>query len=232
MIVPDGIVQAEGFVALAPAVTGAFVAFDDDGRHPELAQPGAKRDAALAAADDQRVWLVGEPKRRRLILAVFLPGFGAGMGAVQRAERAGEAGFFLMAFQLDHGCEQGPDQTVLQSDETVAARDFGLEADPCLGHAAGLARVLAGGNPPVMRFHAGEAMGKHVAHLLAALDGFDVPGEGDEVAPRAFRGEKCGCGVNVAGGEGRVEAAQKGGHAPGGGGVEHVRLSLVCMSVG
>ena len=73
MVVPDRIVQAERLVALAPAVAGALVLLDDDGRYAELPQPCAERDAALAAADDERVGLRLEAEFGGFLLTLFLP---------------------------------------------------------------------------------------------------------------------------------------------------------------
>ena len=73
MVVPDRVVQAQRLVALAPAVAGALVLFNDDGRHAELPEPRAERDAALAAADDERVGLAGKTELGRFLLALLLP---------------------------------------------------------------------------------------------------------------------------------------------------------------
>src|SRR3546814_5735968 len=47
---PDGVVQAERLVALAPGIARPRVLLDDDGGHAKALQPRAQRDAALAAA--------------------------------------------------------------------------------------------------------------------------------------------------------------------------------------
>ena len=69
MVVPDGVVQAERLVAVAPLVAGPRVPVDDDVVDAELAQPRTERDAALAAADDDDVRLAvacrGPRPRRR-----------------------------------------------------------------------------------------------------------------------------------------------------------------------
>src|ERR1700722_5194083 len=64
-------------------------------------------------------------------------------------------------------------------------------------------------------------MGKHVADLIAPLHGFDVPGEGDEVAPIAVLAKHCDRGVDIAGSQRGVELAKKGSNASIRGCVEH-----------
>ena len=157
--------------------------------HAELPQTRAEPDRALPAADDQHVGLRFIAELLRLLVAQFLPGLGAGIDAVPRAERAGEAGFLLVALELGHGGQKRPDEAVLDADEAVAAGDFGLERNPGFEHAAGFRRDLALGDAPVARLHPLKAMGEHVAHLIAPLHRLDVPGEGDEVAPIALFGE-------------------------------------------
>ena len=127
MVVPDRIVQAERLVALAPGVAGALVLLDDDRRHAELPQARAEPDGALPAADDQHIGLRFVAERLGLLVAQFLPGLGAGIDAVPRAERAGEARLLLVALELGHRGQQRPDQAVLEADEAIAARDLGLE---------------------------------------------------------------------------------------------------------
>jgi len=46
---------------------------------------------------------------------------------VPGAERPGEARLLLVAFQFDHRGQKSPDLAVLQADQAVTARDFGLE---------------------------------------------------------------------------------------------------------
>src|SRR5665811_1812565 len=71
VIVPDGVVQAERLVAVAPGITRTCVLFDDDRGHTELAQPRAERDAALAAADDEHVGLRLEAELFDFLIAQF-----------------------------------------------------------------------------------------------------------------------------------------------------------------
>ena len=198
MIVPDRVVQAERLVAVAPGIAGAGVLLDDDGGHAELAQPRAERDAALAAADDEHVGLGLKAEPLGFLVAQFLPGFGAGIDAVPGAERPGEASLFLMTFQFDHRCQKRPDLAVLDADQAVAARGLGLERDPAFGYAAGFGRALPLGDFPVARLCARNARAEHVADLIAAFHGLDIPGEGDEVAPVAFRCEHRHGGVEIA----------------------------------
>ena len=229
MVVPDGVMQAERLVALAPAVAGPLVLLDDDGRHAELPQPRAERDAALAAADDERVGLRLEAEFGGFLLALFLPGRAVLAMAMLGAERAVEAGRLLMALELDHGGEQRPDLAVLQPDVAEAARHRRLEADPAVEHAVAFGGVLALGDRPVRRFGLGQLADQHVAHLVAAFHRLDVPGEGDEIAPKTIL-LKAGDGlVDIAGGECRAEAIEQVGKLLVGGLVEHRISSAIFL---
>ena len=221
VVVPDGIVQAERLVALAPAVARPVVLFEDDRRHAELAQPRAERDAALPAADDDGVGLLLVAERALLVLALLLPGLRAEVLPVLGAERAGEAGFLLMALELGKGRQQGPDQAVLEAHQAITAPGRRLERDPAFQHAVRLRRRLAAGNAPAGRLGRGKLCLQHVAHLIAALDGLDVPGEGDEVAPIAILGKEIDRIVDAATFEGSAKGIEKRLDARGGGLVEH-----------
>src|SRR5258708_16264710 len=91
MIIPNRIMQAEGLVTLAPAVTRPFVFFDDDRRHIELAQPSSKCDAALTATNDDAIGLTRVAEFSSFRLAFFLPRFSIAFGAVFSSHRTVEA---------------------------------------------------------------------------------------------------------------------------------------------
>ena len=57
MVVPDGIVQHERTIAIAPGIAGVRVLSDDDRGNAELLQARAERDFALSAADDDTIGL-------------------------------------------------------------------------------------------------------------------------------------------------------------------------------
>ena len=233
MIVPDRIVQAERLVALAPAVAGALVLLDDDGWHAELPQPGAERDAALASADDQRIGLRLEAELGSFLLALLLPGRPVLAVAMLGAERAVEAGRFLMALQFDHGGEQRPDLAVLQPDMAEAAGNAGFEADPAFQEPVGFSCVFTLGDPPVRRFRLRQLAHQHGAHLVAAFHGLDVPGEGHQVAPVAILLKTRDRTVDVAGGKCRAEAVEQVGKLLVGGFVEHqISSAIFCGRLG
>src|SRR5262249_20585164 len=151
MVVPDRIVQAERLVALAPTVAGPFVLLDDDGRHIELAQARAERDAALPASDDDAIGLARDAEFGGLFLAPLFPRDAFAIGAVFYAHGPVETLRFLIAFQFGHGGEQRPDLAVLQADVAEAARRIGLKLNPALDQSVGVGRVLAIGDCPVRR---------------------------------------------------------------------------------
>jgi len=64
----------------------------------------------------------------------------------------------------------------------------GLEADPTLGDATGLGGIA--GQSEVAGLHVAQGRIQHGGDLVAALHGFDVPGETDHVAPIAVGREK------------------------------------------
>ena len=70
MVVPDGVVQAERLVALAPAVARPLVFLDDDGGNAKLPEPRTERNAALATADDDAIRLPRETQLGGLLLSL------------------------------------------------------------------------------------------------------------------------------------------------------------------
>ena len=206
VVVPDRIVQAERLVAVAPRVAGALVALDDDRRHPQLAQPGAERDPALAAADDDDLGLHLVAELARLALAHLQPRQPVGMRAVDGAGRAVLALGLLVALELGERREQRPRPAVAQTQVPGAAPDLRLERDPRLGHAVGGRRRLGG--RPAARRDVRELGLEHGPDLVRALEGLDVPGERDEVAPEAVLAEQGGGGRRIPGGERLLEAPQ------------------------
>src|SRR3984957_9046759 len=221
MVVPDRIVQAERLVALAPGIARALVFLNDDRRHAELPEARAQPNGALAAADDQHIGLRFVTELFRLFVPQLFPGLCAGVHAVPRAERAGEARFLFVALELGYCCLESPDETVLDSDKAVAPRDLGLERNPGFEDAVRLGRDLALGNAPVARLRLLETMGQHVANLIAPFHGLDIPGEGDEIAPVALGAEWGDRLIDIAGRQRGVQLAEKGCHTSIGGLVDH-----------
>ncbi len=86
-----------------------------------------------------------------------------------------------------------------ETQQAPAAADRGLERDPGGDDAVGLGRGLRGG--PARRRRALEVVAEQRRHSRRVLDGRDVPGEGDQVAPVALGGEHARRAVDVAGGE-------------------------------
>ncbi|MNX53265.1 hypothetical protein D3C86_839570 [compost metagenome] len=197
VVVPDRVVQAQRLIALSPAVAGALVLFDDDGGHVQLAQARAQRDAALAAADDQHIWLGLVAQFGRFPLALFLPGLAVAAAAVLGALGPAHAAGLLVPLQFGHGGEQGPDFAVLDSDVAVAARKIGVDVEPALQEAVGVGHGLRVVPGKAHRLDMPQLLLQHVADLVAAFQGAQVPAEQHQVAPIAFVLEHLGDGVDV-----------------------------------
>src|SRR5690606_3474716 len=84
-----------------------------------------------------------------------------------------------------------------------------LEFDPGGDDAILFRRSLPFGQLPAMRPDGGELLLQHLGHLLLALQGLDVPGEADEVAPIALLLEKLRRALDIAIFQGLAEVFQK-----------------------
>ncbi len=206
VVVPDGVVQAQGLVALAPLIAWPFVLVDDDRGHAELTQSGAERDAALAAADHQRVRLGRVPERGLFVVAFLGPRTRVGIGAVHGAHHPGRALALLVSLELLQRGEQCPAFVALEAEMADAAARGRLELDERGGDVTVGGRLLAGVEARGLRL--GEAGVQHVGDAVAALHGLDVPGEGDEVAPEAVDGELRRSPLDVADGKGGLEVRE------------------------
>ncbi len=147
------------------------------------------------------------------------------------AERPGKARLLLVALQLNHRSQKRPDLPVLEADQAVTARDLGLERDPAFCYAAGFGRAFSLGDFPVAGFYVREARAEHLAHLVATFHGFDVPGEGNKVAPVAFRCEHPYGLVEIACSKRRFEFVKKDLDARIERSVEHHFLPMLFFSV-
>ena len=181
VVVPHRVVQAQRLVPVAPRVARTRVAFDDDRRHLQLAQARPEGDPALAAADDHHVWLRRMSELLGLALPILEPRVPLGVRAVVDALRPASSQALLVSLELvEHGQER-PRLAVDQTQETRAATRLGLERDPRGRDPVGGLGLLD--RVPVARLRLPERVLEHVPDLLAALDGLDVPGEGDEITP-------------------------------------------------
>ena len=206
VVVPDRVVQAQRLVAVAPAVAGPLAALDDDRRHAELAQARAERDPALAAADDHDLGLDLVAELLGLLLALLEPRLAVRSAPCSTPFGRPGPGRLLVALELVQRGQQRPRLAVAQPQQPAAAADRGLEADPRRRDAVGGVRRL--GRVPVARLRVPEREVEHVADLVRALDGLDVPRERDQVAPERLVVEQRGGGFAVARGQGVVELGQ------------------------
>ena len=216
VVVPDGVVQAQRLVAAAPLVAGAGVPVDDDVVDAELAQPRAQRDAALAAADHHDVGLAVLAETLDLGGAPLLPGDAVLAGAVLDALGTAGALVLLVALELVERGQEGPGALVVEPQQARAAPDRGLEGEPGRGDAVGLLGLLAVGDPEVRGVGRLHGVAQQVVDPVAVLDGREVPGERDQVAPEGGGGEQAGGALGVAGGQCRLEVGQPGLDAPAG----------------
>ena len=206
VVVPDGVVQAQALVALAPGVAGSLVLLDDDCRHVQPAQPRRERDPTLPAAHDQDIGLHGHAEFRFFLGASFEPDLAAGMQAVLNALLARRALEFLKALQLGHGREQRPSLAADEAKMAVASGHAGLEADPAFSHAAALAGFAL--QLPGEGLSGNHSALNHVAYVCVTLGSGDVPGERHQIAPVAVGAEERRGGRHIAALECRVERGQ------------------------
>ena len=195
MVVPDRIMQAERLVALAPAVTGAVVLFDDDGRHVLAAQARTQGNATLPAADNDDIGLLGVSQ----FLCLAGAGLGIGLsileGPVFDPMRTGPALLFGIIDQLLRGCQQGPAAFIVETHMPPTAHRVGFECHPGLGDAIGLGRVAV--YLPVLRMDVGQAGPGHFANGIPPLHRLDIPRKRDQIAPVTIRCEQSLDGLDI-----------------------------------
>ena len=163
VVVPDGIVQAERLVAVAPAVAGTRVLLEDDGRHVETPEPRAQRQPALAAADDQAIRLLRVAERRFFRLSTLEPGLAISVDAVLHALVARAAAFLLETLQLLSSREDRPGAVVFQAQNASALGHLRLEGEARLGDAVRVACLAL--QAKVARLDAGQRCRKEVSDL-------------------------------------------------------------------
>ena len=206
MVVPDRVVQTQRLVAVAPLISGPRMTVQHDGRHPELTQPRAQRDAALPAADDHDVRLLGVAQRQFFVEALLGPRPPVRVGTVHSAERPRRALGLLVSLQFLQGGEQRPGLVAPQAQMADAAAGSRLEFDERRRDVTVLAGRLPG--PESGRVGAGQPGRQHVGDAIAAFHGLDVPGKCHQVAPEAVGGELADGAVDIPDGEGGLEVGQ------------------------
>ena len=188
VVVPDRVVQAQRLVALAPLVARPLVAVDDDGGHPELAQPRAERDAALSAADDQRVRLRrayrARPPRRPASRPTTAVSGSLPCTAPSTRDGPLRSSWPLSSCSAVSSVHAWSPLSRRWPMPRPTAVSNSMNADVTPPSSVGASRVRKpDGSVPASRAV------EHVGDAVAALDGLDVPGEGDQVAPEAVGGE-------------------------------------------
>ena len=180
---------------------------DDDRRHAEALQARAKRNAALAAADDQAIGLTAErrvrPPRAPCARAQVLRPL---HDAVLHALLARRAALFLKSLQFGHRGQQRPAFFAFEANIALAAADRRFECEPAFGDPFLFARLIL--DRPMRRLHIRKARAQHLRDRRPAFKRLDVPGEGDEIAPKAILVEQVYDGVDVRGAQRLIEFFQ------------------------
>ena len=208
VVVPDGIVQVQGPVTLAPLVAGPLVLVDDERRDAEPLEPRAERDAALSAADHQAVGLARAAEFGLLLAPLVRPGAAALLDAVLDALFAARAALLLETLELPRCRQKRPGLVAPEPQMTLAPRRRRLERDPRIDDAAAFARRFF--ERPGGRLERRQLRLQHRFDGRAAFEGLDIPGEGDQVAPEAILHEQGRRGRRVAGRKGMPEPVEPG----------------------
>src|SRR5262249_29601936 len=138
MVEPDGVMQRQRVVPIAPGVARACVALDDERRHSETSQPRTESESTLTAAHDHDVRLGGVAQLRLLALTALPPRDPVLDGAELHPQGSRVALLLLEAFQFLQGGEQRPGAPLPEPDVADAAPARGLERDPGLDDSANL----------------------------------------------------------------------------------------------
>ena len=223
MVVPHRVVQAQAFVAVAPAVTGARVFLNNDGGHAQPAQARAQRNAALPAADDQHVRLLIKPQSVSFMLAVFKPALAPRLGTMLGTLHTVGTGAVFKAFEFRHGGQERPRLAVLQAQMAAPACNSGLKSEPGIDHATGLSRAAL--QREVRGLHIRQPRVQHRANCVRPLLRANVPGKAHQITPVAIGRKQRHDRVNVATREDFRKVSQPGaGNLVGGSGkVSHRR---------
>src|SRR5262249_39317817 len=134
---PDGVMEDERPVTLAPRIAGAGILLEDDGRHAEAFQPRAEGDAALAAADDHRIGLSRGAEGGLLRPPALEPGPAVRHRAMLDAAPARLAAAFFVSLELSHRRQERDAAVGREPHMAPAARDRRLEGEPAFGYPAG-----------------------------------------------------------------------------------------------
>jgi hypothetical protein len=177
VVVPDGVVEDEAAIAVAPAVARAGVLLDDQRGHAEAPEPRAKRDAALARADHQHFGLVLAANARQLGPRV----------ASDHVVRWRSALWTIPAGRVRPRGSSCPLRSAIAVRSTWARPSTDRDAAGAVGHArlkgdprgkAVLRLLRRAGAAPAGRRGPGEAVAQHRGDGVAPFDREDVPSEG------------------------------------------------------
>src|SRR5215831_3156613 len=97
---------------------------------------------------------------------------------------ARRSAFLLVALKGCGCCQDGPAMLALQPQDAPAKSHLRLEDEPCNGDTVSFPRLSF--DTEMAWFHLVQGCGKEGGDLVLSLHGFDIPGEGDHVAPEAF----------------------------------------------
>src|SRR5262249_49286713 len=131
------------------------------------------------------------------------PGFAISNRAMDNAVLTGRAFALLETLEFGHCGQDREACSVLQSKMPDPARLGGLESEPGLDKTLKFTRVLA--DLEIERVDRRNRRLEHSGDGIATLDGADVPGQSDEIAPVAFLAEEGRGTCGVAGDERRIE---------------------------
>ena len=150
----------------------------------------------MATTNDEAVGLFFVTQFLFFLLAGFKPRLARLGCAMFNTLAAGCAFFLLMALEFNHGGEQRPCLAIFQPHQPAPARRCCFKREPRLRHGL-ITRSLAF-QFEVGGFHGFQGRLQHVGDLLLALNGFDIPCIGHQIAPVTLLVKQCERGGNIA----------------------------------
>ena len=180
MVVPDGIVQSEETISVAPGIPGPLVLLQHNRGDTQLLEPGCQHDPSLAPAHDYTIGLLCVTEGLFFSLFYFMPDLSILVSAVLGPKDSSLCPFLFVPLQLFQCGQQGPGFPTFEAHISFSTTYPTSDVEKALHYTIGPLHIIVAVN---LQWERSLVLLEGSQHLLISFKSIQTPRNAEDVPP-------------------------------------------------